>query len=465
VIYAPDGSFVKFGRCVKILVKEGDHVSVQREVADLVEGCVSEYNLVTQFETLVYYDHNLNSLRSGRLAEVGRNLLLRLVSSRTAHLIERDGDHEQVIERELSVVGDLPKVSIRLNNRYLTATPSGSVSFDARERLSWELFDLVPEGRLDEFYWAPSHPVGGTELQLQSLKAHVGDALSQINLHLNIFSDKKLGDKPNVVWIHNEVGAAYEWMKDIDVLNRVSAFVFVSNWQRQTFVDFYSLVPQKCFVVRNALENLDKFKCRTTEDRWITRCAYTSAPNRGLSILLDAWRILRPLRSELHIWSSARLWGRSRDDDLRAKETIARAKNSDGVFFHGIAPNTVIRQALTDMDILVYPCTFRETSYIAVLEAMAAGCRIICPTFAALPETTAGFARTYPFVAEREQHLKLFLEVLDDEIHNQQRRKTFDSEAQQNYVKSLYSWTNRTHEWSGLISRLCSSPNTRGRRV
>ena len=68
------------------------------------------------------------------------------------------------------------------------------------------------------------------------------------------------------------------------------------------------------------------------------------------------------------------------------------------------------------MHFLVYPCTFAETACLAVIEAMAAGCRVIVPSLGALPETTGGYARIYPSNPERQEHAAVFSENLAAEL-------------------------------------------------
>jgi glycosyltransferase involved in cell wall biosynthesis len=194
--------------------------------------------------------------------------------------------------------------------------------------------------------------------------------------------------------------------------------------------------------------------------RWetgpILRCAYTSTPFRGLSILLDAWERVIPVNAELHIWSSMKLY---LGDDRPYEHLYARAQSLRGVTYHGLAPNPELRAALRNMHFLIYPCTFAETACLATIEAMAAGCRLIIPSLGALPETTAGYARIYPSNPNAEEHVTIFSENLAAELATPWAGNPGLSLSQQAYCAAVYDWPGRLREWRQLIQWTCNQRN------
>jgi len=187
------------------------------------------------------------------------------------------------------------------------------------------------------------------------------------------------------------------------------------------------------------------------------RCAYTSTPFRGLSVLLDAWQNLVPANAELHIWSSMKLY---LADDGPYQHLYERAISTPNVIYHGIAPNPELRAALRTMHFLAYPCTFAETACLAVIEAMAAGCRVITPSVGALPETTGGFARIYPSNADAHEHAVTFSEVLASELALPWAGEPDLSSRQQDYCAAVYDWPRRSAEWQHLIQWACDQENS-----
>ncbi|MER8460326.1 glycosyltransferase [Mesorhizobium sp. M1300] len=298
--------------------------------------------------------------------------------------------------------------------------------------------------------WEPTRAQGGTELMVEGLYGRLGNILHAVNLCVNLPSSPD--GRPLVVWIHHDVDQlAIQWLQEREEVRRVDRFVFVSTWQQERFIAQFGLARERCIVLKNATE------VPVSNRSWIAdaplKMAYTSAPYRGLSVLLETWEYLRPTGAELHIWSSHKLYG-PEFDDTPYEHLYARARRIKGVFYHGIVPHSILLYHLSECHFLTYPSTFAETSCIAAIDAMAAGCRVICPNYGALPETVDGFGRTYCFSADPNAHSHRFADVLSDEIRAPWQGNPDLSSEQQDYMRSQYNWPVRVEEWRIFLESL-----------
>ena len=284
----------------------------------------------------------------------------------------------------------------------------------------------------------------------------MGNELERINLKVN-HPDPDDDARQRVVWMHHNVDQTWvQWCRDKALVDMVDCFVFVSYWQRERYLKTFALPADRCVVLRNATD-VDPSR-RLWKPGPVWRCAYTSTPFRGLSVLLDAWERLSPSNAELHIWSSMKLY---LGDDGPYNHLYERAQSLPGVIYHGIVPNPELRAALRDMHFHIYPSTFEETSCLAVIEAMAAGCRVIAPALGALPETTHGFGRIYPSIPDENAHAGAFADIFSDELSNPWSGQTELSLEQQRHCTTVYEWGRRIEEWRRLIDRMTSNTGAR----
>ena len=89
---------------------------------------------------------------------------------------------------------------------------------------------------------------------------------------------------------------------------------------------------------------------------------------------------------------------------------------------------------------------------------MSAGCEIVCPNHAALPETTGHWARMYQFSEDQNTHVnvfanQLFAAVEDHWDENNQRKLAFAK----NWTDNFYNWDLRSAEWTNLLQNLTSN--------
>jgi len=86
---------------------------------------------------------------------------------------------------------------------------------------------------------------------------------------------------------------------------------------------------------------------------------------------------------------------------------------------------------------------------------MSAGCVVVCPNLAVLPETCANFAWMYGYVQDRIEHARKFSHVLRDAINRfweppVQARLTF----QKQYFDMYYDIDTTAKQWTMMLETI-----------
>lgn len=300
----------------------------------------------------------------------------------------------------------------------------------------------------------------GTELMLRALeqklpkqyldKISVGRAIQLFKTH----------HTKRIYWTHNlpwqgmppqvneraSIRPEHNW-KDLDNI------VFVSEWQKQKYIQHYKYTQQdqqRFRVLRNAIDPIPDHEKPPEKIKLI----YTSVPERGLNVLYYAFDNLckKFPNIELDVYSSYKIYGMA-DWDKRYGRLFQQLKVHPKINYHGTVSNQHIRQALQQAHIFAYPSVFQETSCVSIIEAMSAKCLCVHSNIAALGETTAGYTNMYPFVSNFHQHVQVYEQQLEQAVLQCESGVSLDQ--QKHFVDQNYSWAVRIPEWQQFITEIC----------
>lgn len=295
--------------------------------------------------------------------------------------------------------------------------------------------------------------MGGTEMMKHGLYERLPDDIKD-EVQIICSRVRNVDTKrPSILWLHdmfNDPEAVH--LKEQDSRDRFAKLVFVSNWQFNTYNMAMGVPYSESVVLRNAIDPIEKHE--KPKDGPI-RLIYHTTPHRGLELLVPAFEAVAAYHEDIHldVYSSFEAYGWPQRDEPY-QELFDRIRNHDKMTYHGYQPNDVVRKALKEAHIFAYPSIWQETSCIAAIEAMSAGCAIVCPNYGALPETTSNFAFMYQFHEDVNTHANVFAKSLDNVINIfKQDRENMSArmQFQKMYADNFYSWDQRVREWETLI--------------
>ena len=262
---------------------------------------------------------------------------------------------------------------------------------------------------------------------------------------------RQLGNIPLVLWIpHAEDDPALGDLRKQSLDSVADAFVLVSDWQAQQFRNTYAMPEKKTVVLRNAV-------APAFENSLCTETSIFEQKGSAPSLLLHPHRFVGCRRFcpffpavreqisgvRLQVYSSMQVYQMpNAQEQLQFGRLYGYARRMAGVEYKGAISQPAFAGAFRHVSLLAYPSIFTETSCIAVMEAMAAGCQIVTSDLGALPETISGFATLVPMQAKT--FLKEFIRAIVEQL---QRRRTdiVDKRLREQigWVRRHYSWASR----------------------
>ena len=293
---------------------------------------------------------------------------------------------------------------------------------------------------------------GGTELMMEGLEKRLPKGLLN---EFQIIPSRLRGidtTRKSILWLHDLAeDPEAKHLSDAGSRKRFDKLVFVSHWQFTTYNKVLGVPYGESIVLRNAIEPIEN---HTKPKDGPIRLIYHTTPHRGLDILLAVYeRLSKTWKDKVHldVYSSYKIYG-NEERDQQFTQLFDICKSHDHITYHGTVSNADIHKALQEAHIFAYPSTWQETSCIAAIEAMSAGCAVVCPTLGALPETTANFALMYPFDENKQHHANMFYNVLNSAVD-----QFWDEEMQTKLLlqklttDTFYDWDLRASEWNGLL--------------
>lgn len=297
--------------------------------------------------------------------------------------------------------------------------------------------------------------MGGTEQMRKRLIENVESSLlSEVAIHFSR-PQELYSDVPNILYCHDLADdPAIQALKH--TWQSYDKIVFVSYWQRDQFITKFDIPYSKCVVIHNAIETRITSQIQKSDDE--IRFIYHTTPHRGLLLAYLVFDALSQKYDNIHldVFSSFGVYG-WHQRDAAYQELFDKIKAHKNMTYHGAVSNDKVLEYLKKAHVFLYPSVWKETSCIALIEAMNSGCLAIYPSYGALPETgefTSNIAM-YEYDEDLSNNASQALAVSDWAIKTIRNDKDFIYRYQQNMINrfSYHTIDAFAYKWTSVITK------------
>jgi UDP-glucose:(glucosyl)LPS alpha-1,2-glucosyltransferase len=244
--------------------------------------------------------------------------------------------------------------------------------------------------------------MGGTEMMRKRLLENVdSELLKKVAIHFS--RPRQLyTDVPNILYCHDLANDPENRILTNDGWKKFDHFVFVSSWQRDQYIDRFGIPYSECSVIYNAVEKQYSPK---EKDMSKIRFIYHTTPHRGLELLVPIFDALCNEFDNIHldVYSSFKIYGWESRDEVYSG-LYKNIEAHPNMTYHGVKSNEEVLEALDYAHVFLYPCIWKETSCIALIEAIKSQVICVHPNYGALAETAGNATIMYDYNEDKTAH-------------------------------------------------------------
>ena len=303
--------------------------------------------------------------------------------------------------------------------------------------------------------------MGGTELMKYALAKKVDPAiLDKFQIIPSRYRGTEKGKIP-IYWLHDLPGDPESEHLKNQGWKKFEKIVAVSHWQRQQYQNVYGIPGSKIHVLQNAIEPIDLGDTEEKPDpAECINLIYYTTPHRGLELLLPIMDFIQKnlpdVKWHLDVYSSFDIYGPTWSKrNEQYQPLFDHIEKHPNMTYHGFKPNEEVKEALKKAHIFCLPSIWTETSCIAMIEAMSAGCLCVHSSLGALPETTANWSLMYDFSEDQNEHATRCAFMLADAMQLINDPSIDDRLSMQKaYIDGFYNWDVRAAQWTGFLNNI-----------